>query len=64
MSQSTKWFTITVVLAFSAFFSFAFINSEWGDKNNFNGLFGFLGIGLLLTVASIASLVKTIKVSQ
>lgn len=61
MNLTRKWFLLTCIFAFPAFISFCQINSYWADQHHFNGLFGWLGIGLLLTVASVYCLYKTIK---
>jgi hypothetical protein len=59
---STKqWFAWMVVFAFASVISFFQINSYWADKNNFNGFFGWLGIGIVTGLAAIYGLSKVSK---
>lgn len=51
------------VAAFIAFISFTQINSYWADQNHFNGIKGWLGIGLLFTAITLFGLYKTGKTS-
>lgn len=58
MTQS-KWWISTVVFAFASVISFFQINSYWADQHNFNGIFGWLGIGIVTGLIAIYSLYKT-----
>ena len=53
MTRQKKYWTVLVVLAFASIISFFQINSYWSDKNNFNGLIGWLGIGIVLGLGAI-----------
>lgn len=57
------WFGAMVVLAFGSIISFFQINSYAADKNNMNGLFGWLGIGIVLGIAACYCLYKANKTS-
>jgi len=52
------WFGTMSVLAFISVLSFFQINSYWADQNNFNGFFGWLGIGIVTGLAAIYCLYK------
>lgn len=47
-----------VVFAFLSIISFFQINSYWADTHNFNGLFGWLGIGIVTGLAAVYGLYK------
>lgn len=64
MSQSTKWLVITTAFAAISFVSFANINSVYADNHNLNGLFGYLGVGVVSGILAVLSLWKTFKVSN
>jgi hypothetical protein len=55
------WFAIMCVTAFISVISFFQINSYWADKNNFNGLFGWLGIGIVFGLVAAFCLYKVSK---
>jgi len=62
---STKvWFWITVALAFASAISFMQIDSAWSDAHNFNGFFGWIGIGVATGLAAIYSLYNVTKNSE
>jgi drug/metabolite transporter (DMT)-like permease len=42
-----QWYLLAVVFAFASFISFININGAWADEHDFNGLVGFLGVGLV-----------------
>lgn len=52
------------VFAFSSVISFFQINSYWADKHHFNGLFGWLGIGIVTGVIACYGLYKVSKNSN
>lgn len=56
--NTKKWFAAMVVTALLSVISFFQINSAWADKNNFNGFFGWLGIGIVLGLAAVYCLYK------
>jgi len=56
-----RWFGFMVVFAFASVISFFQINSYWADQNNFNGFFGFLGIGIVFGLAAVFCLMKVAK---
>jgi hypothetical protein len=58
------WYGFMVILAFGSVISFFQIDSYWADKHNFNGLKGWLGIGIALGVAAIGCLVKAWNTSR
>lgn len=53
-----------VVTAFIAVISYFQINSAWADAHNFNGLFGWLGIGILFSAAAVFCLYKVVTNSD
>lgn len=57
------WFGFMVVAAFISIISFFQIKSYWADKNNFNGLFGWTGIGIVFGLAAAYCLYKANKTS-
>lgn len=62
--MTSKWFKITALFAFIATISFFQIDSAWADENNFNGIKGWLGIGIVFSICTILSAIKTIKLSN
>lgn len=58
---TTKWFLTMTAFAFGSVISFFQINSYWADKHNFNGLIGWLGIGIVLGLAACYCLSKVAK---
>ena len=56
-----EWFIFATVFAFISVISFFQIDSAWADENNFNGLKGWLGIGLASAGVSIFGLFKAKK---
>lgn len=52
------WYGWMVIAAFVSVISFFQINSYWADKNNFNGLFGWLGIGIVAALFAVFFLYK------
>jgi len=61
MNLTRKWFGLMTVFAFGSVISFFQINSYWADQNNFNGFFGWLGIGIVLGLVAIFCLSKVMK---
>jgi hypothetical protein len=61
--SASKWFVFMTVFAFASVISFFQINTVWADENNFNGVFGWLGIGVLCGLISAFGLVKTAQKS-
>ena len=45
----------------SSVISFFQINSYWADQNNFNGVFGWLGIGIVTAAVAVFCLTKVSK---
>lgn len=60
-SKASPWWIGTVVSAFLSVLCFFQINSYWGDTHNFNGIFGFLGLGILFALLTIWFLYKANK---
>lgn len=56
-------FIACVIFAFLSVISFFQINSYWADKNHFNGLLGWTGLGIVFALAAIYWLYRTIKSS-
>jgi hypothetical protein len=54
-----QWFIIATIFAFASIISFFNISSAWADENDFNGLAGFLGIGILSGILAGFSLYKS-----
>jgi hypothetical protein len=54
-------FRIAAAFAFLAMIMFFNINSTFGDAHNFNGLKGFLGLGILSTVSSLFFMYLAVK---
>lgn len=61
---SSQWFIFMAIFAFASVISFFQINSAWADEHNFNGLFGWLGIGLVSAAIAVFGLVKTVQNSN
>lgn len=60
--MSTKvLFAIMAAFAFGSVISFFQINSAWADAHNFNGIVGWLGIGIVLGVIAAGILIKIAK---
>jgi len=59
-----KWFAAMSVFAFASIISFFQINSWWADQNKFNGLIGWLGLGIVFGLIAIYFLTKVIKSSN
>jgi hypothetical protein len=60
--MSTKtWFGLMTLFAFASVISFFQIDSYWADQNDFNGLFGWLGIGIVTGLVSILCLYNVSK---
>jgi hypothetical protein len=57
------WFGGMVLFGFASVISFFQINSYWSDQHNFNGLKGWLGIGIACGIVAIFCLYKTSKTS-
>ena len=55
-----RWFWVTAIFAFGSVISFFQINSYKADKNNMNGLFGWLGIGIVLGLVAIYFLITKV----
>ena len=55
------WFALMASFAFLSVGSFFQINSYWSDKNHFNGVFGWLGIGIVSGLIAIYCLYKVTK---
>ena len=56
---STKaLFLIMTGCAFVSVISFFQIDSYWADKHHFNGIFGWLGLGILFGAIAILTLIK------
>lgn len=53
MSKAKKYFIATAVFAFISAISFFQINSYWSDRHHFNGLFGWLGIGIVAGIVAV-----------
>lgn len=64
MSNAKKWFIAMTISAFVSVGSFFQINSYWADQHNFNGLFGWLGIGIVFALIAIFCLYKVTKNSD
>lgn len=60
MTTTTYWI-LTVIFAFASFISFIQIGSAWGDAHHFNGIIGWLGIGIVTGLVAIFSLYKVSK---
>jgi hypothetical protein len=54
-----QWFMITSAFAFASVISFFNINSTWADENDFNGLLGFAGTGIIFGLLAAYSLYRT-----
>jgi hypothetical protein len=48
-----EWFIVMTIFAFISVISFFQIDSAWADENNFNGIDGWLGIGLISAAIAI-----------
>lgn len=59
--STKKWFAAMTVCAFISVISFFQINSFWADNNNFNGLKGWLGIGIVFGLVAVFCLNKVAK---
>lgn len=61
MSKARKLHLLAGALGIGSVISFFQINSYWADKHNFNGVFGWLGIGIILGLGCIYTLYKVSK---
>lgn len=61
MNLTRKWFMFMVISSFISVISFFNINSVYGDEHHFNGVFGFLGIGIVFGLVAIFCLTKVMK---
>lgn len=61
MTPTKKWFAFMAVTAFISVISFFQINSYWADQHHFNGIFGWLGLGILFGLAAVFCLTKVMK---
>ena len=52
------WFTGMVILAFLGVGSLMQIDSYWADQHHFNGIFGWLGIGIVAILGALFCLKK------
>lgn len=60
--MTTKtWWGITVVFAFASVISFFQINSYWADQHHFNGIAGWLGIGIVTGLIAVFGLYNVSK---
>ena len=57
------WYGGLVISGLLSIISFFQINSYWADKHNFNGIIGWLGIGIVLGLAAIFFLYKSVTTS-
>jgi hypothetical protein len=55
---ATKWFLTSGALGFISVISFFQINSYWADTHKFNGIFGWLGIGIVAGLAALWAMSK------
>jgi membrane protein DedA with SNARE-associated domain len=58
-----KWMAGTVIFLLLAVISFFQINSWWADQHHFNGIFGWLGIGIVLGLVGLYCAYKTATTS-
>ena len=61
---SVGWFLIMTAFAFASVISFFQINSYWADNHNFNGLKGWLGLGIVFGLVACFCLYKVSKTSS
>ena len=59
--KAQHYFLLMVLFAFISVISFFQIDSYWADQNDFNGLFGWLGIGIVTGLVAIFCLFKVSK---
>jgi hypothetical protein len=59
--STKRWFGTMVAFAFASVISFFQINSYWADQHNFNGFFGWLGIGIVTGLVAAFCLYKVNK---
>lgn len=60
--MSTKaLFICMAIFAFGSVISFFQIDSYWADQHHFNGIIGWLGIGIVLGLVAIYFLYRVIK---
>mgnify|MGYP006871748428 CR=1 FL=1 len=58
------WHVLMGVCAFIAAISFFQINSWWADQHHFNGVKGWLGIGIVFSLLAIGCLYKVVTNSD
>lgn len=61
---TSQWFMFMTVFAFASVISFFQINSYWADQNDFNGLKGWLGIGIVTGLVATFGLYKASQKSN
>ena len=61
---TSQWFVFMTVFAFASIISFFQINSYWADQNDFNGLKGWLGIGIVAGLVATFGLYKASQKSN
>ena len=59
--NTNQWFMVMTVLTFMSIISFFQIQGAWSSDHNFNGLFGWLGIGIVTGLGAIGALIMTSK---
>lgn len=59
-----EWFIFMTIFAFASVISFFQIDSYWADINDFNGIVGFLGIGIVTGLLAIFGLYKASQKSS
>jgi len=61
MAKAKLYHLIWGAFSFAGVISLFQINSYWADKHNFNGFFGWLGIGIACLLVAAYFLYKVIK---
>lgn len=59
-----QWFMVVAVFAFGSIISAFQVNSAWSDAHNFNGLFGWIGVSIVLGLIALYLLIVKVVIKS